>query len=523
MQNSVVLIIRDGWGINPNTYHNAVKNAHTPNTDSLLKKYPNTILDASGKSVGLPDGYQGSSEVGHLNIGAGRIVEQEMTRIMRNIQDGSFFKSPIFQKAVKNVLNNNSSLHVMGLIQDEGVHAHQDHLFAIMKYAKEQGVKKLYIHFFADGRDTAPRSALGYISAVEEKIREYGIGEIATVIGRYYAMDRAKKWQLTTTAYNAITRAQGTRIDNIEDAIKDAYKTRTSNDKDMFDEYIPPMIVRNFNGIRDGDSVIHLNYRQDRAIQLTMAFVEDNYPGERWKKFDIVYCGLTRYYDTFRYNMLEAMDDTEGMNNLLGQVLSKNGLRQIRISETQKFRHVTSFFNGKRIKPYPNEEQIEMKGVYDPATFADHPEMNAFDITMEAVKRINSNEFSLMVINLANCDMVGHTGNYEAAKRAVEVVDECVGTIVDKVLSKKKIALITADHGNAEEMINYKTGIPKTSHTKNPVEFIYVADDHKNIKLIERGTLSDIAPTILYLLDIEKPAEMTSNNLIISNPPFFIH
>ncbi|MFQ5714192.1 MAG: 2,3-bisphosphoglycerate-independent phosphoglycerate mutase [Candidatus Scalinduaceae bacterium] len=519
MQKSVVLIIRDGWGINPNTDHNAVKNALTPNIDSLLKKYPNTILQASGKAVGLPEGYQGSSEVGHLNMGAGRIVEQEMTRIMHDIQGGSFFNSPIFQKAIKNVLNNNSSLHVMGLVQDEGVHAHQDHLFAIMKYAKEHGVKKLYIHFFTDGRDTAPRSVLGYIGAVEEKIKEYGIGEIATVMGRYYAMDRAKKWQLTTTAYNAITRAQGTRIDNIENAIQDAYKTRTLNDKEMFDEYIPPLIVGNFHGIKDGDSVIHFNYRQDRAIQLTMAFVEDDYPGERWKKFDIVYCGLTRYYDAFPYNMLEAMDDREGMDNLLGQVLSQNGLRQIRISETQKFRHVTSFFNGKRIEPFPNEEQIEISGIYDPATFADHPEMNAYDVTNETVKRINSSEFSLMVINLANCDMVGHTGNYEATKKAAEVVDKCIGTIVERVLAKNKIALITADHGNAEEMIDYKTNLPKTSHTKNPVEFIYVAEDYKNVKLREKGILSDIAPTVLYLLGIEQPSEMTSKNLITSKNP----
>ncbi|HDY66737.1 MAG TPA: 2,3-bisphosphoglycerate-independent phosphoglycerate mutase [Candidatus Scalindua sp.] len=519
MQKSVVLIIRDGWGINPNTDHNAVKNALTPNIDSLLKEYPNTMLEASGKAVGLPEGYQGSSEVGHLNMGAGRIVEQEMTMIMHDIQDESFFNRPIFQKAIKNVLNNNSSLHLMGLVQDEGVHAHQDHLFAIMKYAKENGVKKLYIHFFADGRDTAPRSVLGYIGDVEEKIKEYGIGEIATVMGRYYAMDRAKKWQLTTTAYDAITRAQGTRIDSIEDAIQEAYKTRTPNDKEMFDEYIPPLIVGNFNGIKDGDSVIHFNYRQDRAIQLTMAFVEDNYPGERWKKFDIVYCGLTRYYDTFPYNMLEAMDDREGMDNLLGQVLSRNGLRQIRISETQKFRHVTSFFNGKRIEPFPNEEQIEINSAYDPATFADHPEMNACDVTNEAVKRINSNKFSLMIINLANCDMVGHTGNYEATKRAVEVVDGCVGTIIEKVLSKNKIALITADHGNAEEMTDYKTHLPKTSHTKNPVEFIYVAEDYKNIKLREKGILSDIAPTVLYLLGIEQPSEMTSKNLITSKNP----
>ena len=516
MQKSIILIIRDGWGVNTNSEFNAVKNARTPNTDALLGKYPNILLGASGRSVGLPDGYQGSSEVGHLNIGAGRVVVQEMTRIMQSIRDRSFFKSPNFQRAIDNVLTNKSSLHLMGLIQDEGVHAHQDHLFAIMKYAKERGVSKLFIHFFSDGRDTSPRSALRYIEYLKEKIREYEIGEIATIIGRYYAMDRGRNWNLTTIAYNALTQAKGSRVDNIEDAVNSIYSTMTPNGEDMFDEYIPPLIVGDFQGIRDGDSVIHINYRQDRASQLSMAFVEDDYPGERWKKLNIVYCGLTRYYDTFKYNILEAMNDSSEMDNLLGQVLSEKGLRQIRISETQKFSHATSFFNGKRTEPFSHEEQIEIKGVYDPSTFADHPEMNAFDVTRKAVELINSNRFSLMVINLANCDMVGHTGNYEATMKAVEVVDKCVGALVDAILSKNMIALITADHGNAEEMIDYKTRIPKTSHTKNPVEFIYVADDYKNIKLADSGVLSDIAPTILYLLGISKPAEMTSKNLVIT-------
>ncbi len=339
-------------------------------------------------------------------------------------------------------------------------------------------------------------------------------------MGRYYAMDRGKEWQLTTTAYDAITKGQGEKIEGVEkleDAIQEVYKTKTPNDKDMFDEYIPPMIIGDYEGVKDGDSVIHFNYRQDRAIQLTMAFVEDDYPGERWKKFDIVYCGLTRYYDAFPFNILEPMDNSGGMDNLLSQILSQRSLKQIRISETQKYSHVTSFVNGKRTKPFPEEEQIEIKGTFDPATFADHPEMNAYDVTNEAVKRINSNEFSLMIINLANCDMVGHTGNLEATKKAVAVVDECIGFLIEAILTKNKIALITADHGNAEEMKDYKTGLPKTSHTKNPVEFIYVAEDHNNVKLIERGTLSDIAPTILHLLDIEKPTEMTSRNLIIPN------
>ena len=521
MQKSIVLIIRDGWGINPNPDHNAVLNAHTPITDSLLKKYPNTILEASGISVGLPEGYQGSSEVGHLNIGAGRIVEQEITKITNGIQDGSFFKSPIFQKAINNVLENNSSLHLMGLVQDEGVHAHQEHLFAIMKYAKEQGVKNLYIHFFADGRDSAPKSVINYVRTLKEKTEEYSIGRNRHIYGSILRHGPRQG----VAAYN-----NGIQCHNKVPGRKDR-KSRKSGrrntgslqnqnakwHKDMFDEYIPPLIIGDYEGVIDGDSVIHFNYRQDRAIQLTMAFVEDDYPGERWKKFDIVYCGLTRYYDTFPFNILEPMDDSGGMDNLLSQILSQRDLKQIRISETQKYSHVTSFVNGKRTKPLPGEEQIEIKGTFDPATFADHPEMNAYDVTNEAVKRIASNEFSLMIINLANCDMVGHTGNYEAAKKAVEVVDECVGTLVETILSKNKIALITSDHGNAEEMKDYKTGMPKTSHTINPVEFIYVAEGHNSIKLFERGTLSDIAPTILYLLDIEKPTEMTSNNLIIPN------
>ncbi|MCP5002621.1 MAG: 2,3-bisphosphoglycerate-independent phosphoglycerate mutase [Planctomycetes bacterium] len=411
MQKSIVLIIRDGWGVNNNPEFNAVKGAHTPNTDALLDKYPHTLLGASGSSVGLPDGYQGSSEVGHLNVGAGRVVVQEMTRIMQQIRDGEFFKSNNFQNAISNVLENNSALHLMGLLQDEGVHAHQDHLFALMKYAKESGVKKVCIHVFTDGRDTSPRSALGYIGNLREKMEEYNIGVIATVMGRYYAMDRGRNWELTGVAYDALTRAQGTRIDNVEDAIRDVYNTTTPNNEEMFDEYVPPMIVGDFKGICDGDSVIHINYRQDRAIQLTKAFVEDDYPGARWKKLDIVYCGFTRYYDEFRYNILGAIDDGGGMENLLGQVLSQKGLRQIRISETQKFSHVTSFFNGKRTEPYKDEEQIEIRGEYDPATFADHPQMNAHDVTKRAVEIINSDDFTLLVINLANCDMVGHTGN----------------------------------------------------------------------------------------------------------------
>ena len=515
MRRSIILIIRDGWGINPNFDHNAVANANTAITDSLLNKYPNTVLEAAGSAVGLPDGYQGSSEVGHLNMGAGRIVEQELKRINNSIEEGSFFKNPNFQRAIRNCKENNSSLHIMGLVQDEGVHAHQDHLFAIMKYAKQEGLKSLFIHFFSDGRDTSPRSALEFIRILEEKIKEYQIGEIATLMGRYYAMDRGENWHLTTRAYNALTKVEGIRVKSAEQAITRSYNNdKTPDGVEIFDEYIVPSIIGNFSGIKDGDSVIFFNYRQDRAIQLTKAFVEDSYPGARWKKLNIVYCGLTKYYDSFPFNILGAIDKTGKMNNLLGQVISKNGLRQLRISETQKFRHVTSFFNGKLIEPFPKEERIEIKSMYDPATFAEHPEMNAHEVTEAVIREIDAGRFDVIVLNFANCDMVGHTGNYQAAVKAVEIVDECVGRVVKATLARNGIALVTADHGNAEEMVDYRTGLPKTAHSKNPVEFIYVADDYKKIRLKDKGILADIAPTILHLLEIDQPKDMTAGDLI---------
>jgi len=514
MKKSIVLIIRDGWGVNPNSEYNAVANANTPNIALLLGRYPNTVLEAAGISVGLPEGYQGSSEVGHLNMGAGRIVEQELKRINDAIASGLFFKNANFQAVINNCQANNSSLHLMGLVQDEGVHAHQNHLFAIMKYASEVHIPRLYIHFFADGRDTPPRSALEFCRELGAKIKEYQIGEVATIMGRYYAMDRAQAWHLTRQAYNALTRGDGLRAGSVEEAIQEAYrKYKTPDNTEMTDEYIPPYVIGKFSGIKDGDSVIHFNYRQDRAIQLTRMFVEDEFPAPRWKKLDIAYCGLTRYYDDFPFYILKPMDET--MHNLLGEVISNHNLKQLRISETQKFRHVTSFFNGKLIEPFPGEERIEIKSIYDPALFASHPDMNAFDVRDEVIRQLNSKAFDFIVLNYANCDMVGHTGNYDATIRAVEVVDECVGKVIDKVLSQGGTALVTADHGNAEEMMDLETGLPKTSHTKNPVEFIYVGDNYQEVKLRPRGILSDIAPTVLYLLGLEQPKDMTSNNLIV--------
>jgi len=516
IKKNVVLIIKDGWGINYSSKHNAVFNAHTINNDVFREKYPMSILEAAGLAVGLPDGYQGSSEVGHLNIGAGRIVAQELKRVNEAMANGTFFKNINFQHVISNCRINNSAIHLMGLVQDEGVHAHQDHLFALMKYLKQQRIKKVCIHFFSDGRDTPPRSANKFLKLLNEKISEYKIGKVCTLMGRYYAMDRGENWALTTEAYDALTRGKGIQVNSPEEAIEKAYNKRTRNGTEMFDEYIEPSVIGNFAGIKDSDSVIFFNYRQDRAIQLTKAFVEDQYPGERWKKLNIVFCGFTKYYDTFPHYVLEPISDAKGMKNILGEVLSKHNLLQLRISETQKFRHITSFFNGKRMKPFPGEERIEIKSLYDPATYAKHPQMNAFELSEAVIHQIKLNKFHVIVLNYANCDMVGHTGDYKAAIKAVEVVDKCVGRVVKTILSVKGVALVTADHGNVEEMIDYKTMEPKTSHTKNPVEFFYIADDSINIKLKSKGILSDIAPTILFLLGINKPPDMTAENLIVT-------
>ncbi len=517
--NKVLLIVRDGWGIgDPNDKFNAVKAAKTPNIDFYLKNYPNTVLDASGEAVGLPKGYQGSSEVGHLNMGAGRIVIQELKRIKDMIEDGSFFETENLKRVLLNAKNKGSALHLMGLVQDEGVHAHQDHMYSIINKALEMGIKNIYIHFFADGRDTPPRSGMGYLKMLMDFIKDKPVVKIATVMGRYYSMDRNESWKLTDMAYNAITRAEGKKYKTALEVFEDAYSNgKQPNGEPMVDEYIEPSVIGDYPGVKDGDSVIHFNFRQDRAIQLTKAFVEDDYKGDRWKKLDISYCGLTKYYDEFKFSALPPMDEGGNMNNLLGEIISLNGMKQLRLSETQKFKHVTSFFNGKRIEPYKNEDRIEIKGRFDPSSFAQHPEMEAYIVADKAVGVIKEKDYDFMLINFANGDMVGHTGDFNAAKKAVEVVDECVGKVVGEALKKDYVVMITADHGNSEEMWDYKINMPKTSHTTNPVEFILVGNNVKNIKLRERGILSDIALTIIDFLGIKKPKDMTSESLIMHN------
>ncbi|MEA3306294.1 MAG: 2,3-bisphosphoglycerate-independent phosphoglycerate mutase [Elusimicrobiota bacterium] len=520
----VLLIIRDGWGIAKPDKFNAIFNAEKKNISAFLEKYPNTVLDPAGEAVGLPKGYQGSSEVGHLNMGAGRIVEQELKKIMDMIEDGSLFQSTALKNAVENAVRNNSALHLMGLIQDEGVHAHQDHLFALLKHAKEKGVKTAYIHFFADGRDTPPRSSLTFIKKLSDEIKEIGLGSIATVTGRYYAMDRSEKWELTDKTYNAIVNVEGKKSASAEEAVRTAYDSLKTPDGDpMVDEYLPPTVIADYSGMQDGDCAVHINFRQDRAIQLAKAFVEKDYKGARSKKLNITFCGLTRYYDTFEFNALPPMDESDDMNNLLGQAISEANLTQLRLAETQKFKHVTSFFNGKMLKPYKGEDRIEIKGSFDPSSFALHPQMNAPEVTESALKEIPSLKYDFIVINFANCDMVGHTGNYDSVLKAVDIVDDSVGEVTKEALKNGYTVMITADHGNAEEMWDYKTDMPKTCHTNNLVEFIFINNGAKKIELRKQGILSDIAPTVLDVLGIEKPKDMSSQSLIATESQVSSH
>lgn len=515
----VCLIIRDGWGHNERRDGNAIAAADTVCMDSLKAMYPWTLLDACGEAVGLPQGYQGSSEVGHMNMGAGRIVIQELKRIDDGLSSGELFKAPKWQDMMKNWKANSSTLHLLGLLQDEGVHAHQEHLFKIMRRAREENpAGRIVIHPFLDGRDTPPRSTLEYLAALEKVMHEVGNCVVGTLMGRYYAMDRSRNWKLTSTAYNTIVCADAQRCASPAEAVQRSYDNdKTPDGEPMVDEYIHPFVVGDYAGVKDGDCVFHTNYRQDRAIQLTLAFIDDKYDGERKARPKVTFMGFTRYFDEFEDYLMGPLGGEGGMQGLLGEVISKAGMKQLRIAETQKFRHVTSFFNGKSTTPFEGETQIDIPSRFDPATFAVHPEMEAFNVADAVTQYINDDpyQFDFIAINFANCDMVGHTGNFEAAKKATAIVDKCVMALVDIMLDYDFQILITADHGNSDQMIDYETGLVKTSHTLNLVELIYVAHDAPGKKLIEQGKLSDIAVTVLDLMGLKKPAEMTADNIIV--------
>ncbi|KAL0221719.1 hypothetical protein RCL1_001573 [Eukaryota sp. TZLM3-RCL] len=517
----VLLVIRDGWGANPELKGNAIAAAHTPNCESWKETYPWTLIRTDGEFVGLPPGFQGSSETGHLNIGAGRIVTQELKRIDEMIVSGELWNQPNWQKLVSSWKSSpNSSLHLFGLCQDEGVHAHCDHMFKMMRRAREENpTGKIIVHPFLDGRDTPPRSTLEYIAQVLQVCEEVGNAMIGTVMGRYYAMDRSKNWVLTDACLDCLINLKGRSADDAISAVEESYNNdKTPDGFPMTDEYIPTYVMKGYEGIKEGDVVLHTNYRQDRAIQLSYAFVDRSKYGGKVETPAVTFIGFTQYYNEFTDYLIEPMTSGAGMTNLLGEVIANAGLKQLRIAETQKFRHVTSFFNGKSTVPYPNERQVEVPSRFDAASFASHPEMEAYNVTDELIRIMEEEDgFSFVVVNYANADMVGHTGEFESAKKACEIVDECVGRLVNYWMQKGGDVLITADHGNSEQMIDYKTGMTKTSHTIFPVDLLWVGTNAVTKKLLPpgEGKLSDIAPTVLHLLGLPIPAEMTAQNLIV--------
>ncbi|WP_427338851.1 2,3-bisphosphoglycerate-independent phosphoglycerate mutase [Caloranaerobacter sp. DY30410] len=504
----VALIILDGWGIGKDYEGNAILKAKTPNYKMLLENYPSTKLEASGLSVGLPEGQMGNSEVGHLNIGAGRIIYQEFTRISKAIENGEFFEKQEFIKAVENAKKNNSSLHLMGLLSDGGVHSHNTHLYALLELAQKYGLKEVYIHCFLDGRDVPPKSAKKYIEELENKLSEIGVGKIATISGRYYAMDRDKRWDRTKKAYDAMVLGKGRVASTPIEALNKSY------DEDITDEFvIPTVIVKDNNPIKvieDNDSIIFFNFRPDRARQITRAFVDDNFDGfVRDKKVNVYFVCMTQYDKTI--DNVEIAYKPQVYVNTLGEYLSKKGLKQLRIAETEKYAHVTFFFNGGVEKPNEGEERVLIPSP-KVATYDLKPEMSAVEVKEEVIKRINEDKYDFIVLNFANPDMVGHTGKFEAAVKAIETVDECLGDIVKLIVEKGGKVMITADHGNAEEMIDENTGKTITAHTTNKVPCIVIGEG--DVKLRE-GILADIAPTILDMMGIEKPNEMTGQSLIV--------
>ena len=503
----VMLMILDGFGINENTDGNAVKLAKTPNIDKLMKKYPTTEIYTSGLKVGLPEGQMGNSEVGHTNIGAGRIVYQDLTKITKSIEDGDFFTIPEFTEAIENCRKYNSKLHILGLLSDGGVHSHNRHLYGLLEMAKRRDFENVYVHCFLDGRDTPPASAEGYIAELEEKMKEKGIGKIASISGRYYAMDRDKRWERVKKCYDALVRGEGNKSTSATIAIEDSYQ------KEVFDEFVEPTVICNgetpIATIGEHDSVIFFNFRPDRAREITRAIVDKDFDGFETEKIDTYFVCFTSYDETMP-NVKIAFKK-EPLVNTLGEVLSKNNLTQLRIAETEKYAHVTFFFNGGEEKQYPGEDRILVPSP-KVATYDLQPEMSAPEVTEKVVEAINADKYDVIILNYANPDMVGHTGSLPAAIKAVETIDECVGKVVDAMLAHHGTMLITADHGNCEQMIDYKTGEPHTAHTTNPVPLILVTEN-ENLK-VKSGKLADLAPTILEILGIEKPTEMTGESIL---------
>ena len=502
----VMLMILDGFGINPNEKGNAVAIANTPNIDKLKKTWPTTIIHTSGLDVGLPEGQMGNSEVGHTNIGAGRIVYQDLTRITKSIQDGDFFSIKEFSDAIDNCKKNNSNLHIMGLLSDGGVHSHIRHLVALLEFAKRKDFENVYVHCFMDGRDTPPTSGEGYIAKLEEKMKEKGVGKIATIEGRFYAMDRDKRWNRVKEAYDAMVNGVGEEATSALGAIEASYQ------KEVFDEFVKPTVICNGDSpvatIKDNDSVIFFNFRPDRAREITRTLVDKDFNEFETKKMNLFFVCFTQYDETMPNVKIAFKPET--LVNTFGEYISKKGLKQLRIAETEKYAHVTFFFNGGEEKEYEGEDRILVPSP-KVETYDLKPEMSALEVTDKVVEAINSGKYDSIILNYANPDMVGHTGSLEAAIKAVETIDGCVERVVEAIEKQNGVLIITADHGNAEQMIDYKTGEPQTAHTTNPVPLILVGLE--GVKLKE-GKLADLAPTMLDIMGLEKPQEMTGESLI---------
>ncbi|MCR4732867.1 MAG: 2,3-bisphosphoglycerate-independent phosphoglycerate mutase [Lachnospiraceae bacterium] len=506
----VVLMILDGFGINDNPKANAVAAAKKPVLDGLMKDYPFVRGLASGLSVGLPDGQMGNSEVGHMNMGAGRIVYQELTRITKEIEDGTFYDNEELKKAFANAKEKNSAVHFFGLLSSGGVHSHNSHLYGLLNMAKKEGVDKVYVHAFLDGRDTAPTSGERFLAELEEKMQEIGVGKVASIHGRYYAMDRDNRWDRVALAYNALTKGEGNKAASSADAIKASYADEKT------DEFVLPTIMEE-NGapvatIEDGDSVVFFNFRPDRAREITRAFCADDFDGfDRGARKDVTFVTFTEYDATIP-NKMVAFKKVE-LTNTFGEFLANNGMTQARIAETEKYAHVTFFFNGGVEEPNKGEDRILVKSP-KVATYDLQPEMSAPEVCDKLTDAIRSGNYDVIVCNFANPDMVGHTGVIDAAVKAVETVDACVGKAVEALKEMDGVMFICADHGNCEQMLDYETGEPWTAHTTNPVPFILVnADPSYGLK--EEGRLCDIVPTMIELMGMEKPAEMTGESLLI--------
>ena len=504
-----VLMILDGYGLNDKCEANAVCEAKTPVMDQLMSQCPFVKGNASGLAVGLPDGQMGNSEVGHLNMGAGRIVYQELTRISKEIEDGDFFKNEALLKAVENAKKNDSAIHFMGLLSDGGVHSHITHLYGLLELAKREGLSKVYVHCFLDGRDTPPASGKGYIEQLEEKMKEIGVGRIGVVSGRYYAMDRDNRWDRVEKAFRALTKGEGVQGTDAAALVQQSYDEGTT------DEFVLPTVVLKDGKpacIEDGDSVAFFNFRPDRAREITRAFCDDEFTRfERGSRMNLTYVCFTDYDDTIE-NKLVAFHKVN-INNTFGEFLAANGLKQARIAETEKYAHVTFFFNGGIEEPNEGEDRILVKSPKVP-TYDLKPEMSAYEVCDRLVEAIGSGKYDVIIINFANPDMVGHTGVEPAAIKAVEAVDECVGRAVDAIKKADGQMFICADHGNAEQLVDYETGEPFTAHTVNPVPFILVNADPA-YRLREGGCLADIAPTLIELMGLTQPKEMTGKSLLI--------